>query len=548
MVNSDGIELEFSILIVDVNRKRSRNLKYVLDGLYVTNVVDSVENAILYLTETKPPDIIISINEFNSSDNVLTDQTTLGGLDLCRYVKETENILINEIPLLILMETHDKALETQLFNKGVSDIIYIPYNIVDLFSRIELQLDKIIEKRKLFESMEELAQDMRVRSRKNIDFRTKLVAKHRDTILLYENKVKQLINSIDSKKVELESSKNIIQNLQKENEWLLNELNMTKSKLQDKKSFSSCKTDSLENLSENELKTIEKLFNYVNREHLFEEVMVKKISINILRNSIDFKKIDNFSFLNSVTNIIKKYIYAELEDIYKKSVADENRSEFKKFMNLLVDYIIKATINKFLFFLAMDLLEKIGEKDGNATKFLKFYDGRVEISPDGTRFQKPEIIDQSGVCNIISIMQIINQRTNGHKIIVEQKKKIDLIDLEFKKIEDRLKKILVDDSTTLVDDLKKRRPFEEKVLILKEILTNEKSSIENREFGKISAIDDKLHKLESLESVYKKIKNAKDMSITKYEKQIDYYKPTEEKFTLIALSLAKIMLKVKIIN
>ena len=45
-----------------------------------------------------------------------------------------------------------------------------------------------------------------------------------------------------------------------------------------------------------------------------------------------------------------------------------------------------------------------------------------------------------------------------------------------------------------------------------------------------------------------KYSSIKDNLVAKHTKQIAYYKPTEEKFMKVALEVAKVMLKVKIIN
>ena len=543
----ETLDLEFTVLVVDANRRRSNNLKYILDGLYFTKIVDNVESAIRYLHDNDVPDLIISTTEFIIAEDYLKMNSSLDGLDLCKYIKETDNKEINDISILILMEKDTKVSENIFFNAGVSDIIYIPYDILDLFSRIEVQLNKVAEKRRLFASIEDLLQDRKTRSRKNVDFRTKLFAKQRDTVLIYEEKVKRLRDLIISKKQELENAKLSIQDLKRENIELLNELKYIKSKYSEKKKVE--KRASLDKISDNELNIVEKLFNYINKEYLFEENLIKKISENVLKTSIDFKKIDNFYFINNIVNIVKKYVKLELEEVYRKSKDDEGPTEFKEYLTLLVDYIIKVAIHKFLFFLSMNLLEEIGKKDGNATKFLKFYDGRIEISPNGTRFQKPLIGDEDGSWNMISMIQIINQRVNGHKIILEQESNIHTINSEFNKLEKSLSLIIsLDGNNLLMESLKKQKPFIEKIDILDEMLNNERNEIDKMEISRISDIDEKMKQLGFMRTNYEKNKTAKEILMSKYSKQVAYYKPTEEKFIKVALSVAKVMLKVKVIR
>ena len=544
---SENIDLEHSVLIVDINKKQANNLKYILDGLYITDVTDTIEKAIYTIDNTEDlPSLIIVADDFTTATDFLSfTNEGLDSPDLCKHIKESDNPDINSIPVLVLVKKDDRFYHSQLFNAGASDVILLPYDMLNLFSRIELQLSQSIEKRKLAESMDYLLQDMKVRSRKNVDFRTKLFAKHRDTVLIYEEKIKRLRDIIISKKQELETYKISLDDLRRENLELANELKYIKSK--QKSSVKVEKKNSLDIISEEDLDNIESLFLFLNKEYLFEENLIKKISLNVLKNSIDFSSIDNFSFIQNINGILKRFIKFELDDIAKTIDKSYIKEKWDIYFNTLIEYIIKVAMHKFLFFIIINLLEKIGEKDENSIRFLKFYDGRVEISQDGTRYQKPLIGEKDGAWNMISMIQVINQRSNGFRILKEQRENIRKISFDLQELEKKVA-LVIETDNLLIEELKKKRPFNEKMTIVEGILKDKKNALGRKDYSLNSEIQNKLDTLESIKTSYEKISNAKDVLMSKYSKQVAYYKPTEEKFAKVALSFAQVVLKVKVIN
>jgi len=545
--NTEILNLEHRVLIVDINSKQANNLKYILDGLYITDVMDSVEKAIVHLQDNQDlPSAIIVADDFTTATDFLSfNNSGLDSPDLCKFIKDSQNININSIPILILVKKDDKFYHSQLFNAGASDVIILPYDMLDLFSRIEIQLSQSIEKLKLAESMDNILKDMKVRSRKNIDFRTKLFAKHRDTVSIYEEKIRRLRDVVISKKQELETLQMSLDSFKRKNIELTNELKYVKSKQKNTTKVEN--KNSLDLMSEEDLDNIETLFAFINTDYLFEENLIKKISSNVLKNAINFNLIDNFSFIQSINNVLKRFIKIELDEISRNIDKPYIKEKWNIYVNTLIEYIIKMSIHKFLFFIIKNLLEKIGDKNENAIRFLKFYDGRIEISKDGTRYQKPLIGEKNGTWNMISMIQVINQRSNGSKIIKEQRENIRLVSVELQELEQKVLSI-VNADTLLVEELKKKRPFNEKMHIVEEILTSKRDSLDSQDSHLMCDIEDKLNKLYFLKISYEKSLNIKDTLMTKYAKQVTYYKPTEEKFAKVALSLAKVVLKVKIIT
>ena len=545
------LDFDFKLLLVDLNKKRVDNLKYILDGLYLTDVVDSVEKALIYLKNNlknnELPDLILTMSDFLTADDYLTTSSNqMDGIDLCNFVHNHENMQISSIPIIVIFEKEDKPKELKFFNLGVGDVIHIPYNMLDLFARIELELERVIEKRKLLKSLEGFMQEQKTRNKKNIDFRTKLVAKHKETISFYEEKIKKLREIFLVKKHEVEKAKSIIKELKKENQALLEKLNGFESSK--KNTTNSQEESSKLEMSDEDLDEIEKIFHVIDEEYLFDDQIIKQIAEQILQNEIDFKEIDNFCFVNNIKPIIKKRLQFEIRKIYQNCKKEDVKEGIKDRFNLLVEYIFKTHLHKFLFMFAMQLLQDIADKNENAIKFLKFYDGRIEIDSKGVRYQKPLIGEKDGSWNMISMIQVINQRANGQKIILEQENEIHAVNSELEQIEAKFSQLTNFVNSLLIEELKKDKSFEEKLDILYDAFIELKNQTDTKEIAKISEINDKISDLKDLRNKFLKYDSIKEHLVAKHTKQIAYYKPTEEKFMKVALEVAKVMLKIKIIN
>jgi len=546
--DQEFLDFDFKLLLVDRNKKRVDNLKYILDGLYLTKVVNSVEKAIEYLNnnENDLPDLILIMSDFLTSENDLsTSSAQMTSIDLCNFIRNNEEIKINSIPIIVILKHANKQQELQFFNLGVGDVIHIPYDILDLFARIELQLERVIEKKKLLDSLEGLMQEQKTRNKKNIDFRTKLVSKHKETIAFYEEKIKRLREMLSTKKHELEKAKIIIEELRKENQVLFNKVNNFENLKSNTKKIKV--KSSKFSIPDEELDLLEEIFHVINEEYLFENQIIKQISEQILQDEVDFKEIDNLFFINNIKQIIKKRLQFEVRKIYQNCKKEDIKENIKNKFNIFVEYILKTYLHKFLFMFAMQLLQDIANKNENAIKFLKFYDGRVEIDSNGVRYEKPLIGGKNGSWNMISMIQVINQRANGQKIIIEQENEINSVNHELEQIEAKFNQLANSINNLLTEDLKKEKPLEEKFKILYNAFIELRNKPDNN-ISQITEIDDKLSELEDLRNEFLKYSSIKDNLVAKHTKQIAYYKPTEEKFMKVALEVAKVMLKVKIIN
>jgi len=566
--NKELLEFDYSVLIVENDRKRALNLKYILDGLYNTYVVRNIEDAKDFF-KTKFPNIIITNYSFVIDGGLIyQNETNLTALDLSKFIRRSEDIVISSIPIIVVIEQNNPKLIAQLLHDGINDVIEYPYDILELFSRIETQILALNEKKKLIGSIQEMMEDIRIRTKKNIDFRTKIIFKHRETALAYEDKIKKMAEDIFKLDTEIDKLRLDNSSCQAENIKLLNEISVLKSKpevkntltQQPKSTTNQIATkkveqeqpeqsiEDLEDLAEEDINQIEYLVKYINSEFLFEDNSIKYISDRILEaNDIDFKKIDNFSFIYNIQKIIRKWIKIDLESFRDKCANHGYLARCKRYFEPTIDFLLKNYINKFLFFMSMNLLERIGEKDENATKFLKFYDGRIEIALNGVRFQKPLVgsDDKDNSWNMISMIQIINQRANGHKLLVEQLAIIQKINTDIDEIKKEFDSFLSADGL-LNEELKKQSPLEEKFDLVDNLLQDEISK--SRDYTKTQDLETKAKQLSKLKESYLKLKTTQDALSSKYTKQVAYYKPTEEKFAKVALSVAKVMLKVKVIS
>jgi CheY-like chemotaxis protein len=539
MSSSQDLEFDHKILVVEAEIKRAKNITYVLDGLYETKLVNSAENAIAYLEETeKYPDLILSNTNFISADDYLQDLEKLDGLSFVKYLKNSANL--KNIPVIFLTSNEDSIYISRLFNEGASDVVPLPHDNLDIFARIETRIEKEKERNELSSSFQDLMEDMKSRNKKNLDFRSQLFAKHRESISKYEAKITKLRELLIDRNKEIEFLKDKVMNLSQENGNLQSDIKYLKVKLYSSQQIEHTvdAVSSINNMSEAELVVIEDIFNHLNQEYLFEEELIRTISKKILVSDIDFKKIDNFSFIKGVTKSIKKHTKREFFQV----VDEQNlRKQIASNIDNLLDYILKNYINKFLFFFAINLLENVGTKSENAIRFLRFYDGRVEIDPNGVRYQKPTISSAEGSWNMVTIIQIINQRTNGYSIIKKQEETIQ----RYKESMDRTYKNFVELASTYKVELDKTEPIVEQFIHTENILKEMRD--ESKNLAEKEKCNHDIEKIEVFRMDYEKLRTQKDSFVSKYAKQVTYYKPTEEKFTKIALSVAKILLKVKVV-
>jgi CheY-like chemotaxis protein len=532
-------EIKHDVLIVEANKKVLKNMQYVFAGLYKTKIVFSIDEAIEEIEEGYRPDLILSNSEFLFTEDFAYLPEKLHGHELLEYLSASKDETIKLIPAIFVISQNNFKEMTALMEGGAVDIVYTPVNFLELYARMDLRISKAQERKKLSKSLKDMMYDMKNRNKKNLDFRTQVFSKHKEAVSKYENEISKLNEEVVEKAREVDMLKTNLQNLNRENNELFNELKFLRVKKTSAKQMNQNTTSvSLEDLKDNEVDAIERIYGYISKNYLFEEELVKVISDKILQSEIDFKKIDNFSFINNVIKIVKRFTREELLVVSQQSEASRFRERLNKHIDGLLEYITKNHINKYLFYFSIRLLEIVGTKDENAVRFLRFYDGRVEIGPNGVRYQKPMIGGKDNSWNMVTIMQIINQRSNGYGIVKEQEDNIKQYNDQIATILDKIKAIAGKYKDLLDGKLHKDMNPDQTIEILEGVL---KSS------GQGENVDKDIETVEVLGMDYNRIKDAKKGFVAKYAKQVAYYKPTEEKFAKVASSLSKILLKVKVV-
>jgi CheY-like chemotaxis protein len=531
-------KFKYDILIVESDKESLKNMRNTLDELHNIKNVFSVDEAIDELNENYRPHLIVSNTHFAYGEDFAYIPEHTQGSDLLDLIKEIKDEQIKNIPVIFITSSENTQNISELFKKGALDIIKKPVDDLELTSRIDLRIQQAKERIKLRNSLQDLMTDMKNRNKKNLDFRTQIFAKHKESMSKYESEIAKLREEASEKSRELDMLKTNVQNLRNENNEMYNELRFLRIKQTSAKQIKdSTTTTSLEDLKDNEVNAIERIFGYLNKEFLFEEEVIKNVSDKILQNEVDFRRVDNFSFINNVVKIIKRFTREELMQLSQDSEASRFRERLNRHMDGLLEYIAKHHISKYLFYFSMKLLEVVGTKDDNATRFLRFYDGRVEIGPNGVRYQKPMIGGKDNSWNMVTIMQIINQRANGYVIVKEQEDNIKQYNDQINVIFEKLSDIIVRHRHLFEGKINNSDSSEEKIEKVEKILQ------ENKNDNLIKDIET----VEVLGMDFNRIKDVKKGFVAKYAKQVAYYKPTEEKFAKVALSLSKIMLKVKVV-
>ena len=546
----ETLELEHKIFLVDSNAQRANKLKYILDGLYITDVIKSVEDVIYRLDSGDIPDILIARSLFETAESYLATPSNLQGLDLCKYITNHSNQEIKIVPTIILMSRDDAKLKAQLFEAGASDVLDSNFEILDLFARIDTHIRQFQDKKNLVSSLQELLDEHKERSKRHVDIRAKILAKHKETVLMFEKKIIKLREEISKKNQEIERAKMYIKELERENRELNNKLQELK-KIDNQTVATQTKNKTILNsMAQQDEKEIFNLLNHLKQEHRLEEELIEKIVQSALDNELNFNRVDNFYFINNFAGVVKKHIYVELEYMANNTAENEYPELCKKYIDHLSEMILKQYKNRFLFFFAKALLEAIGDKDPNATKFLKFYDGRIEITSDGKRFQKPIIEGEDGEndWNMISMLQAINQRTVGYKNLLGIQSEMTKIQKNLQNLEQEFRNLFLDEKNISLESLE-NETIEKQFDIFEDHLIKERNQINSQKDNlRVKQIVEKRRQLEIIRDKYQKYQTAYETLSNKYNQQLEYNRPAEEKFNRVARAVAKALLNIKVID
>lgn len=160
-------------------------------------------------------------------------------------------------------------------------------------------------------------------------------------------------------------------------------------------------------------------------EELFKEVSIgaflEQVMATLFSNQLDFQKIDNAYYEKNVLILVKKQIAQELGAYVSNN---------EEYVNQLANHILKENMISIHEHIAIEIFEKITNKDTNAHQFLNYYTGQIYIE-NGKRYIIPEIATDDGKrWNINSLMSTASvwlrtrtllQKSNAERQNIEQK-------------------------------------------------------------------------------------------------------------------------------
>ena len=138
----------------------------------------------------------------------------------------------------------------------------------------------------------------------------------------------------------------------------------------------------------------------------------------IAENELDFSRFDNLYFAKNFIKVLQEKFLLLLP----KAAMQEEITIQQGYAN----YLLRQNFDKTLLLLSKELLQKLVAKDRKAETFVRFYNGETTFSPDGRRFQKPDILDaNSGRWNSATLFQVVMQRKIGLEKIAHNAEDID---------------------------------------------------------------------------------------------------------------------------
>lgn len=155
------------------------------------------------------------------------------------------------------------------------------------------------------------------------------------------------------------------------------------------------------------------------------KLLIKSIK-SALDGELNLSHIDNLFFIHHYKEIIQKSIKEVLKEEAKDKEIDSDVIE------PFSEYIVNENSAFFLEKIAKRLLRLVMNRDENATQFLKYYNGDIDIDKNG-RYKKPEIIDENHrKWNPAIIVTVAIQYSNDLHTL-------EKLDLHIKELENKLK-------------------------------------------------------------------------------------------------------------
>ena len=162
----------------------------------------------------------------------------------------------------------------------------------------------------------------------------------------------------------------------------------------------------------------QRLFNGIPEETLLEmehkalqnglKTKIPALAKHLSAHELSFSLYDNIYFAKNFIQILQeKFLLLIPEEAMKLDSLTQQA---------YANFLLRRYFDVLMFHLAEALLELLVQKNHKADNFIRFYNGEVSFSPEGKRFQKPEIIDSEGNrWNSSTLFQVILQHQSGIK-------------------------------------------------------------------------------------------------------------------------------------
>jgi signal transduction histidine kinase/ligand-binding sensor domain-containing protein/DNA-binding response OmpR family regulator len=135
-------KIKDSILIVDPNEDMNHYLSKAFESKYNVTIYNNASQALAQLIRINPQFIIVN--------SILSD---IDGLVFCKKIKDNKNT--QHIPVIMILETSDDALEKKILSSGITDYIHKPFD----FEVLNLKISNILALQK--NSRNKVLADMR---------------------------------------------------------------------------------------------------------------------------------------------------------------------------------------------------------------------------------------------------------------------------------------------------------------------------------------------------------------------------------------------------
>ncbi len=293
---------------------------------------------------------------------------------------------------------------------------------------------------------------------------------------------------------------------------------------------------------------------------------LRQVAIYASQNDLDLKKINPFQFGKSFIKVFQDNIIRLVGGAV----------QIKEDMPAYTNYVFRVKFDGMLYQLSRELVELLLNKNANAEQFIRFYNGDTSFTPDNKRFQKPDIIDDTGLrWNSSTIFQIAIQRKKCLEKIKEisdeivavedkireferkiaeakkdaerEREKLGNIEKEFRELTANTRR-LKDEVGLLKEEFASKKEANEIRVIQEQIATKSYELKKNLKDEELNMLDKKKIENEAERATIKEQQLIKDKvsferklaaDFSKKENLVENQKPLDEKYEIVLRALGK---------